>query len=89
MAKVFVSYKHRDGSVEQIPNMIVPEYGITTARSYVDILDPVLTRLGHICKAEDSGEDMNGLSEETIAAKLADRLYDSTVTVVLISKRIH
>ncbi len=89
MAKVFVSYKHRDGSVEQIPNMIVPEYGITTARSYVDILDPVLTRLGHICKAEDSGEDMNGLSEETIASKLADRLYDSTVTVVLISKGMH
>lgn len=89
MAKVFVSYKHRDGSVQQIPNMVVPEYGKTTARSYVDILDSELTRLGHICKAEDSGEDMTGFSEETIATKLADRLYDSTVTLILISKGMY
>ncbi len=89
MAKIFISYKHRDGQVEQIPNMIVPEYGITTARSYVDILDPLLTQLGHICKAEDSGEDIGDLSEDVIAQKLADRMYDSTVTIVLISKKMN
>lgn len=89
MAKVFVSYKHRDGQVTQIPDLIVEEYGITTARSYVDMLDVLLTELDHICKAEDSGEDLSGLSEEAIATKLADRLYDSTVTIVLISKGMH
>lgn len=86
MPKVFVSYKHRDGLVPQIPGAIVEEYGVTTARNYVDILDSILTKLGHICKAEDSGDDMSGLSEETIATKLADRIYDSTITVVLLSK---
>jgi len=89
MSKVFISYKHRDGQVTQIHGVVVEEYGITTARNYVNILDPLLTDLGHICKAEDSGEDMGGLSEEAIAAKLADRLYDSTVSVVLISKGMH
>lgn len=89
MSKVFVSYKHRDGQVLQIPGATVPEYGITTARNYVDILDTLLTNAGHICKAEESGEDLSELTEETIAAKLADRLYDSTVTVVFISKGMH
>lgn len=89
MSKVFVSYKHRDGQVLQIPGAIVPEYGVTTARNYVDILDAHLTHAGHICKAEDSGEDLSALTDETIAIKLADRLYDSTVTVVLISKGMH
>lgn len=89
MSKVFISYKHRDGQVQQISGMIVPEYGVTTARNYVDILDVLLTQAGHICKAEDSGEDLSGLTEDMIAVKLADRLYDSTATVVLISKGMH
>lgn len=89
MAKVFISYKHRDGRVQQIQGLVVPEYGITTARNYVDILDTTMTRLGHICKAEDSGEDMSGYTEEAITTKLADLLYDSTVTIVLISRGMH
>lgn len=89
MSKVFISYKHRDGQVQQIQGVVVPEYGITTARSYVDMLDPLFTRLGHICKAEESGEDLSALSEDAIMQKLADRIYDSTVTVVLISKGMH
>lgn len=84
--KIFVSYKHGDGQVKQIPGRVVPQYGITTARSYVDILDVLFTQLGHICKAENSGESLKGRSEEWIASKLAERIYDSTVTVVLISK---
>lgn len=86
MSKVFISYKYRDSLVEQIPQLIVDDLGYTSPRSYVDILDYQLSQLGHICKAEKASEPLNTLSEDTIAQKLADRLYDSTVTIVLISK---
>lgn len=89
MSKVFVSYKHRDTQVLQIPGQVVSEYGLTTPRNYVDMLDIWMTKMGHICKAEDPGVDLSGLSPETIVNKLADRIYDSTVTLVLMSKGMH
>ena len=58
-SKVFISYKHGDSLVQQVPGLVVPEYGVTTARNYVDLLDVKLTKLGHVCKAEDSGEDLS------------------------------
>lgn len=86
MSKIFISYKYRDNLVEQIPRLIVEDLGYTSPRSYVDMLDLILSRLGHVCKAEKANESLAGLSEDTIARKLADRLYDSTVSLVLISK---
>lgn len=86
MSKIFVSYKYSDPNVEQIPVHIVEDLGYTSPRSYVDIIDENLSALGHICKAEKSGESLEGLSDDQIAEKLSDRIYDSTVTIVLLSK---
>lgn len=78
--KIFISYKYADDSVYQLH-----QCGTTTARDYVDELEKCLTRLDHICKCEHDGEDLSQLDEESIWDKLRDRIYDSTVTIVLIS----
>lgn len=84
MAKVYVSYKYRDSSVYPLPGIL---FG-TTVRQYVDLVDKHLTRNGHIFKGEDDGEDLTGKSDDYIAQLLKDRMFDSTVTLVLISKNM-
>ena len=83
MAKIFTSYKHKDTEVRPIEGV-----HNTTARDYVDLLNDCLEELGHINKSEASDEDISHLSEDTIRQKLNDKIYDSTITIVLISKNM-
>lgn len=79
--KIFVSYKYLDAQVQYL-------YGCnpTTARHYVDEIEKLLEREDHIFKGEDDGEDMESLSDATIGSKLGDKIFDSSITIVLISK---
>ncbi len=83
MAKIFVSYKYRDNSVA--PLLGTPN---TTARQYVDELVGHLEDHEHTFKGEEDDEDISHLSEERIAQLLNDKIYDSTITLVLISKNM-
>jgi len=80
--KIFVSYKYHDSDV----------YGNNPyagrkviVRNYVDKLGELLKEEDHIYKGEYDDEDLSHLEDDTIQQKLADRIHDSTVTIVMIS----
>lgn len=79
--KIFVSYKYADYNVKNITGSI---YG-STVRDYVDKIEELLDDSDHIYKGESDGEDLSKLSDDTIWEKLKNRIYDSSITIVMIS----
>ena len=82
--KIFVSYKHEDDDVEPLGDI---GRG-TTARDYVNKLEEKFSKDDNIFKGEKDDEDLSELKDETIRSRLRDRMFDSTVTIVLISKNM-
>ncbi len=80
--KIFVSYKYSDNNVYQISQNT---YQYDTVRTYVDKLEDYIDNSDNIYKGESDNEDLSQLSEDTIWEKLKDRIYDSTLTIVMIS----
>lgn len=88
--KVFVSYKYSDSLVQDLgiyQDSFLGKIKIaTTARHYVDEISEHLTGDDHIYKGENDDESMENLADSSISSKLGDKIFDSSVTVVLISK---
>ena len=86
----FVSYKYADKHVRQNNNydhshwlMEIENGNYLTARDYVDYL---IKNVEGIYKGEYDGEDLSHLSDDQIKQKLYDRIFNSSITIVLITK---
>jgi hypothetical protein len=91
---VFVSYKYSDSNVQDLNLNELIDFGgykfnrkiLTTARHYVDKIAEKLEKEDHIYKGEADDESMESLADSTIGSKLGDKIFYSSVTIVLISK---
>lgn len=92
--QVFVSYKYSDSLVQDLDiyesteffGKVIKRKITTTARHYVDKITEILEDDDHIYKGEDDDESMETLADATIGSKLGDKIFASSVTIVLISK---
>lgn len=89
--KVFVSCKYGDSQVQDLnvyeENWLGQNIKVQTkARHYVNELSEILDNEDHIFKGEDDGQSLADFSDEYIASALRDKIYDSSITIVLISK---
>lgn len=87
--KIFVSYKYADTQVFQDSGLRKnPDRGNAskkiTPRDYLNALSFKLSDVA-IEKWEPEGEDLSRFKDETIRSKLKDKIYDSSVTIILIS----
>ena len=89
--KFFVSYKYKDSDVYSVP---VSEFKpgedtnyLYTPRHYVD---KIIKTVGeeHIYKGELGDEGMDDLSDDIIHSKLKQKIFDSSITIALISPRM-
>lgn len=87
--KIFVSYKYRDNNVAPLQDSYLEYICPTTVRDYVNVLESYFDKYtNNIYKGESDDTDLSDYDEYTIWSLLKDRIFDSSITIVLISPNI-
>ena len=76
---IFISYKYKDTNVRSLKDAWSECYEPTKVRDYVDILQTRLSNIGNINLGEKDGEDLSAFADETIASKLRDKIFHSSL----------
>jgi len=85
---VFISFKYGDSNVFPTPTGIVGNAKSTN--DYVQALKSKISISNKIRdRSEDLGEDLSKLDEKTIESILADKIFYTSVTIVLISANMY
>ena len=80
---IFVSYKYADTDVQSLAS--TPWYEQTKVRDYVNELAILLSENGHTYMGEGNDEDLSNYSDDYIYDHLKDKIFPTSVTIVLIS----
>ncbi len=81
---VFVSYKYHDSNVKPLSS------GTTTVRNYVNHLERMFDRSKKVYyRGEKDGNNLADLSEDTIRQYLSNKIFYTTVTIVLMSPNMY
>lgn len=78
--KIFVTYKYADDKV------LLLDGKETTVRTYVDKLQEILIDKEHINKGEKEDADLSQFQDDTIQTKLGEKIFDSSLTIIMVSK---
>ena len=79
--KIFISYKYKDNDVKELKNVTGP----TWPCDYVSYIENAILSADDIYKGEGSDDDLSDWDEDKIWNHLKDKIYDSSITIVLIS----
>lgn len=91
--KVFVSYKYKDELVAKLKDTYYDEVDgemkwvtrKTRVRDFVDVLQGLIGK-DNMNLGEKDGDSLEDFADSTIADKLKDKIFQSSVTIVMISK---
>lgn len=90
--KIFVSYKYKDKNVCANPvSQFTPGEDTDfsyTPRHYVDIIINIVGK-DNIYKGELGDEAMDDFTDDTIDSKLKEKIFDSSVTIILLSPSMY
>ena len=81
--KIFVSYKYKDNGVQELADAVSP----TWPSDYVTYIQNHIIngQSDNVYKGEKNDEDLSNKSDDYIWEHLKAKIYDSTVTIVLVS----
>ncbi len=82
---IFISYKYGDTEVKPLRTFREELLFSTKVRDYVDTVQGFLSYEDHINLGEKDGEDLSAFKDSTIESGLRNKIFRSSITLVMIS----